>query len=97
MHVRIEGKASIEEAISAFTEAMNMLSEHEISFVSDMNLYCSIYDEHGDEREVVGANGNNVGIIYKANADPKPIKIQTNRYDKSNPRFKAKAATRSVA
>ncbi len=74
MHVRIEGKASIEEAV-----------------------YCTIYDASGDEREVLGSNGREVGILYKANADPIPIKIHSNQRTKTNPSFKQKPESRAAA
>ncbi len=97
MHVRIEGKASIQEAISAFSEALKMLTEHGVVAISDMNIYCSIYDSEGYEREVTGEHGEDVSIFYKANINPKPIKIATNPRVKNNPRFKSKPANRAVA
>lgn len=89
MHIRIEGMVSIKDAIEVLSEALHMLSEHGVTSVSDMNFYCSIYDENGEEREVLGANGNEVGILYKANTNPKPIEIPVNPRSKANPRFRS--------
>jgi len=96
MHIRVEGMASIDEAMVAIKEAFDMVAEKGITYVSDINFYCAIYDSNRDEREVTDEKGNPISIFYKANPEPKTIRVPANPRSKSNPRFKTKHELRSA-
>lgn len=97
MHIRVEGKARVKEIAEAIKESLNLLEGYGIESISDVNLYFAIYDENGEESELIGPDYQDVGIVYKVNKEPKQKSVPINSRSRTNPRIKIKPESRSVA
>lgn len=97
MRIRIEGKATLDAALSAITDAFNQLRDDDVRFVSDMNFYLTVYDSTGDEIVLVNQKtGSEVEFVLRCNI-PKPRQVESKSGSRLTIRNRSNQEVRSAA